>query len=213
MHHEPIRVAYNTVVDLVPALLTPDKGCFPPHDIVLHIGLAAGRRFFALEKGAHKVGYAKIPDVDGETFPDDRAESKFPSNKFPKKLTTSFDTSDVLARWKANLGYASVDGDPRIEQCPDVRLSPDAGNFLCGFLYYNSLAHYHSISEHERPVVFMHVPDLSANEDKLREGWEVAIALIKALVESRQKLGVSARSVANAEEKEKLGAGTDNNFA
>lgn len=36
----------------------------------------------------------------------------------------------------------------------------------------------------------MHVPDLSASEAKLHEGWEVAVALIKALVESRRKVGV-----------------------
>jgi len=36
----------------------------------------------------------------------------------------------------------------------------------------------------------MHVPDLSSSESKLREGWEVSVALIKALVESRRKVGV-----------------------
>lgn len=39
-------------------------------------------------------------------------------------------------------------------------------------------------------VIFMHVPDLSASESKLREGREVSVALIKALVESRRKVGV-----------------------
>ena len=36
----------------------------------------------------------------------------------------------------------------------------------------------------------MHVPDLSKSQARLREGWEVAVALIKALVESRRKMGV-----------------------
>lgn len=36
----------------------------------------------------------------------------------------------------------------------------------------------------------MHVPDLSGSEAELREGWEVTVALIKALVESRRKVGV-----------------------
>jgi hypothetical protein len=128
--------------------------------------------------------------VDGERFLDSKAEEIFPSSKFPAVLKTSFDTSDVLARWKANLGYSSVEGRGSDEDAPDVRLSPDAGNFLCGFIYYNSLAHYFSIKEDERPVAFLHVPDLIYSEDKLREGWEVAVALIKALVESKRKNGV-----------------------
>lgn len=76
-----------------------------------------------------------------------------------------------------------------------MRVNPDAGNFLCGFIYYNSLAWYHqrsssTSSPDEKPVIFMHVPDLSGSEAKLLEGREVAVALIKALVESRRKAGV-----------------------
>jgi pyroglutamyl-peptidase len=128
-------------------------------------------------------------------------------------LKTSFDTSDVLARWKANLGYSSVEGKAEDDDAPDVRLSSDAGNFLCGFIYYNSLAHYFLIKADERPVAFMHVPDLSMSEDKLREGREVAIALIKALVESKRKVGaVDGLQRHNGEENERRIAQTDNNF-
>jgi pyroglutamyl-peptidase len=173
---------------------------YPQPEVVLHIGLAASRKFFALEQGAHGRGFDRIPDVDGERFSDSTAESVFPSATFPKVLKTSFDTSDVLARWKANLGYTSVEGNAGDDDTPDVRISPDAGNFLCGFIYYNSLAHYFSISTEERPVAFMHVPDLSHSEDKLREGREVAIALIKALVESRRKNGLVATSTEQGQE-------------
>ena len=99
---------------------------------------------------------------------------------------------------------------------PDVRINPDAGNFLCGFIYYNSLAWCHS--KNPKPsssetngdttnggaanggakappsVIFMHVPDLTSSESKLHEGWEVTVALIKALVESRRKAGVGRES-------------------
>lgn len=203
------------MTDLVPALLPPANPLYPSPDIILHIGLAAGRKHFSLEQGAHSRGYGKIPDVDGEKTGDTLAEENFPPAEFPDKLTTTFDTSDVLARWKAYLGYSSVDGDAKVEGCPDVRLSPDAGNFMCGFIYYNSLAHYYSVSREERPVVFLHVPDLSSSEEKLHEGWEVAVALIKALVESLKKFGVKNGSADGTGDAKAKGveAQTDNNFA
>ena len=198
----------------MPKLLPPGNPLHPQPDIILHIGLAAGRNYYTLEQGAHGRGFDKIPDVDGERFPDSTAESKFPSSKFPTLLKTSFDTSDVLARWKANLGYTSVEGNAEDEEAPDVRLSPDAGNFLCGFIYYNSLAHYFSIKEEERPVAFLHVPDLTYSEDKLREGWEVAVGLIKALVESKRKNGVvDTKKREGQERKPRVAAQMDNNFA
>lgn len=210
-------MGYRHVADLVPQLLPPNNPLRPEPEIILHIGLAAGRNFFALEQGAHGRGYHEIPDVDGERFSDANAEAVFPPAKFPPVLKTSFDTSDVLARWKANLGYSSVEGTAEDEDAPDVRLSPDAGNFLCGFIYYNSLAHYFSVSGDERPVAFMHVPDLSYSENKMREGREVAIALIKALVESKRKRGVRHTDGEGAEKSKVLdstvGNKTDNNFA
>lgn len=170
VHHEPIRVAYRNVVKLVPKLLPSSLDHDTQPEVVLHIGLAAGRKFFAIEQGAHGRGYGEIPDVDGERFYDVAAEKRFPPTKFPTKLHTSFDTTDVLARWKENLspstGEEKKDGNGR----PDVRISHDAGNFLCGFIYYNSLAHYFSIKEDERPVAFLHVPDLSYCEERQGRG-------------------------------------------
>ena len=97
----------------------------------------------------------------------------------------------MLTRWRANLKHAAASGS-FIPQLSDVRIHPDAGNFLCGFIYYNSLAHYYDLHGYggERPVAFMHVPDLSG-EAKVKEGWEVAVALIKALVQSRKEVGVA----------------------
>jgi hypothetical protein len=178
---------------MIPKLLPPQSPVSPAPDIILHIGLAAARGFYAIECGAHSRGYAKTTDVDGALFPDSATSSLFPSPHYPTVLHTGFNTTDVLSRWKAALGYSNPDASSQIEDLPDVRINPDAGNFLCGFIYYNSLARYYDLHgfKGERPVVFMHVPDLSGSEAKLREGWEVAVALIKALVESRRKMGVS----------------------
>ncbi|KAJ4345138.1 hypothetical protein N0V95_005863 [Ascochyta clinopodiicola] len=193
VHHEPIRVAYRTVSNLVPQLFSPETATGPSPDIVLHIGLAASRNFYAIEQGAHGRGYARTADVDGALFQDAEAAKLFPSDRFPLQLKTNFDTADVLARWRASLGSSSADGSVALKELPDVRVNPDAGNFLCGFIYYNSLAHYHELNggkTGERPVAFMHVPDLTGSEGKLREGWEVAIALIKALVQSWRETGL-----------------------
>jgi pyroglutamyl-peptidase len=214
-----VRVAYNHVVDFVPQLLPPANPIYPKPDIILHIGLAASRPYYTLEKGAHGRGYGVIPDVDGQKFPDNIADEKFPPELFPGMLHTSFDTSDVVTRWRSYLGYADTDihlpPDAQIQcdSAPDVRLSPDAGNFMCGFIYYNSLAHYFSIDEQERPVAFMHVPDLSDSKEKLDSGKDVAIGLIKALVESRRLVGVvDGHDGVARSQKETLQAGMDVNF-
>lgn len=106
VHHEPIRVAYRNVVDIVPKLLTTT----PTPDIVLHIGLAASRRFFAIEQGAHSRGYGKTNDVDGDVFQDSEAQKVFPDAEYPSALHTGFDTEDVLSRWRTSLG------DPRMNK-------------------------------------------------------------------------------------------------
>ncbi|KAF2177868.1 peptidase C15, pyroglutamyl peptidase I-like protein [Zopfia rhizophila CBS 207.26] len=212
VHHEAVRVAYNPVINLIPKLLPPQNPMYPKPDIILHIGLAAGRTFYTLEKGSHCRGYGSIPDVDGEKFPDSLAEEKFPRSMFPPVLHTSFDTDDVLRRWKTNLGYPNPDAEADTE--PDVRLSADAGNFLCGFIYWNSLAHYFALKEDERPVAFLHVPDLSGSLESLEQGRKVAVGLIRALVESRRKLGVvdGLQRVRKGEDLENVRPGTDVNF-
>ena len=70
----------------------------------------------------------------------------------------------------------------------DVRPSDDPGNYLCGFIYYYSMAWFWRRKCSERPVVFMHTPDLPT-EEKIEEGTHVTLGLIRALVESRKKVG------------------------
>lgn len=212
-----MRVSFAHVLDLTDKILPPSTPLCPAPDIVLHIGLAAGRKYFALETQSHSKGYNMIPDVDGKKFSNESAENLYPSSQFPATLATSFHTQDVLKRWKAHLGCPAQDAaEQNPDESPDVRISHDPGNFLCGFIYYASLARYLSIKKDERPVAFLHVPDLSQSRDRLNEGWEVVIALIKALVESRKEVGFVDETGGVGELKEVkqrgLGAGTDNNF-
>ncbi|KAF2466522.1 peptidase C15, pyroglutamyl peptidase I-like protein [Lindgomyces ingoldianus] len=219
VHHEPVRVTYSHVVSFIPQLLAPANSITPRPDIILHIGLAADQSFYTLEKGAQGRGYGAIPDVDGGRFGDERMEEMFPKGMFPQVLETSLDVEDVLRRWRRGVGYENPDEEIGVQdektKTPDVRNSPDAGNFMCGFTYYNSLAHYFSIKKDERPVVFLHVPDLSDSDEKLAVGREVTIALIKAVVESRRKKGVvdGVPRVADGGEDGDVKAGTDVNFA
>jgi pyroglutamyl-peptidase len=63
-----------------------------------------------------------------------------------------------------------------------VRISDDAGRYLCDFIYYSSLAHRWKQGK-ERRVTFLHVP-ADASERAVETGRELAAGLIRALVES-----------------------------
>ena len=69
--------------------------------------------------------------------------------------------------------------------CPsdlDVRLSRDAGRYLCEFIYYTSMALALQNGQ-DRNVAFLHVPASCEDED-IEKGTEATIGLIKALVSS-----------------------------
>ncbi|QDS71436.1 hypothetical protein FKW77_003544 [Venturia effusa] len=174
----PIRVAYQTVLDLVPKLLDPVEGEVQA-DIVLHIGLAAGRPFYTLERQSPRSPYWTGRDVDNQIFSQEKTDQLWPLLKFPQFLKPTFDANDVYERWKAHLPNPNT----------DVRPSSDPGNFLCGFIYYMSMSWFWRKQAEERPVMFLHVP-LLTGEEQIEEGRDVAVGLIKALVESRSELGI-----------------------
>ena len=55
--------------------------------------------------------------------------------------------------------------------------------------YKNNMQEHDEPDEGERPVVFLHVPSLPT-EPQVEQGRQVALGLIRALVASREKLGV-----------------------
>ncbi|KAF2747535.1 peptidase C15, pyroglutamyl peptidase I-like protein [Sporormia fimetaria CBS 119925] len=186
VHHAPLRVAYSTVLSTLPTLLPPTSSICPAPTIILHLGLAASRPFYALEQTSTKLGYDAIPDVDGHHFPDDQAELQWPSSMFPGRLYSGFDCVDVVTRCRLNLKARRNAVRGSEAEIPDVRTSSDAGNFLCGFIYYNSLASMYRLGVDSAPVTFLHVPDARSTD----EGREVAVALIEALVESLCTVGL-----------------------
>jgi pyroglutamyl-peptidase len=170
---EPLRVAYQTVIEAVPKFLTCES---PKYDIILHMGLAAGRKHFTLERQSCRDGYTGR-DVDGCYFPKSDATTLF--SHCPEVLKPTFDSADLGRRWEENLAGSGA----------DLRLSDDPGTYLCGFIYYLSMSWLWKRDVKERPIMFMHVPDLPTEKD-IEQGRQVAIGLIRALVESRKSLGV-----------------------
>jgi hypothetical protein len=53
-------------------------------------------------------------------------------------------------------------------QSTDVRISEDAGRYLCDFIYYSSMAHLTKKQE-KRRVVFLHVP-VDSNTEAIKTG-------------------------------------------
>lgn len=170
---EPIQVAYSAVAAWEEANLN-----LHDYDLVLHIGLAAGRKFFTVERRSTRIPYWQKEDVLGQVFSKEMTEKMWPSETYPDVLAPTFDCHDVWLRWREN-----------VRQELDVRPSDDPGNYLCGFIYYYSMAWYLRNRAEECPVMFLHVPDLPT-EAQVAGGREVALGLIRAMVESREKKGI-----------------------
>ncbi|KAF7185785.1 Pyroglutamyl-peptidase 1 [Pseudocercospora fuligena] len=190
----PIRVAYDEVRDLVPKLHQEYAGTV---DVVLHIGMASGRKFYALERYGHRDGYDKNKDLDGRMPGADEGKTTF--GDCPATMTTSLDYENVLLNWQVNL-LSIPEGRPG--NGAEARPSEDAGHYLCDYIYFNSLAHCGRRSgdmegggDKARPVLFLHVP-AESDPDMIKKGTEVTIALIHAIVDNFCKRQVGREGIA-----------------
>ncbi|MCJ1317358.1 hypothetical protein MMC15_002681 [Xylographa vitiligo] len=195
-HPTAIPVSYAAVRELLPALLFPGSGTpklptsrppRPHFDLTLLIGVAPGRSDFALETQARRDGYGK-EDVRGETWERDVLWGR--GYRAPEVLETGVQKAEVWRRWKAGL--------------PDLplRLSTDAGHYLCEFIYYTGLVEYWRRDPRgERPVLFLHVPKGVEAEDVDR-GRRVAEGLIQAVVGSWEERGKNGEKGSGKEDVE-----------
>ncbi|KAK5658769.1 hypothetical protein OQA88_1580 [Cercophora sp. LCS_1] len=171
VHPAPIHVSYSTVRALVPQLWSRKI------DYAIHIGMAGPRLFYSIERRGHRDGYA-MKDVDGQFLNDQERRIKEGENwiwaGLPTELETDLVLDDVLVRWK---GYCGAD--------KDLRISEDAGRYLCDFIYYSSLAELYKRGR-ERNVVFFHVP-CENSERNFEIGRGLLVELIRAVVESGEK--------------------------
>ncbi|KAI0204734.1 putative pyroglutamyl peptidase type I [Astrocystis sublimbata] len=168
-----VRVSYEYTRDLVPRLWDNDE---TEHkiDYAIHVGMAGPQLVYQIERRGHRDGYY-MPDVDGRLLEDetrhDEEGDKWIWHGAPHELCTDFDIDDVHRRW--------------IQRSPknlDLRISEDAGRYLCDFIYYSSLAHLWKQGK-PRKIVFLHVP-LHSDTESLQRGVELVLTLIRSIAES-----------------------------
>ncbi|KAK8069000.1 hypothetical protein PG994_005616 [Apiospora phragmitis] len=208
-HPEPIPAAYHKIADVVPRLIVEHDP-----DIVVHMGLAVERDYFAVERSAPKEGYHEIPDIARRVFT--RAENKALFGRSAASLAIDLPLEEVVDSWKDSVAQARLrlpcssssspasaagkaqgggkkgkgakDTKKKEEQKEvDVRLSDDVGTYDCGFIYYLSLLEMGKRGK-KRNTVFFHVPPLKT-EDEVQIGLKVTVCLVQALADTVTKKG------------------------
>lgn len=188
VHPPAIPVSYAAVRRELPFILkqfAETHGGKRP-DVIIHMGIASSRDYYSVETLAHRDDY-NITDVDG-VIGYEYGEKIWKDQGFPPVLKPGL--ADQADRTEAG-------SKPRVVPYPpdehilqiwqsfappqaELRLSNDAGRYLCEFIFYSSLAQ--ALAENRaRSVVFFHVP-ADTDTDSLELGREVAVALIKSLV-------------------------------
>ncbi|VUC23501.1 unnamed protein product [Clonostachys rosea] len=186
-HPEPIEAVYHKLLEASARLIQQHNPT-----IVLHIGLAVERDYFAVEQSACRDGYHEYPDMERKVISKLDVQ-KIWGKKSEENISSSFELESVVEIWKQKLksrsGHRSKGKrEPKSaqqQQVPDVRFSDDVGNYVCGLLYYSSLVEVSKTGGGQRNVVFLHVPPLSGDSE-LEMGKELVLCLIMALVESLQ---------------------------
>ena len=187
----PWKVSYSWVTENIPPMLFPPEpspavlspgatatnGVYnqesarpkPNYDIVLFLGMAAGRNYYTLETQGHRDGY-KFLDVDHNLPADAEIWTR---EGAPEVLHTSFDTETLHRLWRDDVP-ANI----------DVRPSNNAGYYLCDYIYYTGLfeywRQYGKDVKATRPCMFLHVPG-ETEVDDIARGVTVAEGLIRAM--------------------------------
>ncbi|EPQ65970.1 hypothetical protein BGT96224_5235 [Blumeria graminis f. sp. tritici 96224] len=177
---EPVKVAYKNVRDIVPRLWDDEK-----IDFVIHIGVAEERDYYSIERRAYRDGHI-MPDVDGMLCADLTERHikgvKWIWHDMPDEILSDVHIDDVCAKWKESLPVTLQLFIYYICLCTiDVRVSEDAGRYLCNFIYYSSLA---QLTKNKKPkkVVFLHVPN-KIDTASIEIGVTVTTQLIRAIAQ------------------------------
>lgn len=201
VHPEPIKVSYATIRRQLPVIIDEfarnNSGSRP--DLILHIGIASTRKYYSVETQAHRDNY-RIPDVEGRSGYNDGEKIwrgnglplvLFPGPaEIPPEIETNQDSNDAetsffskpaleISPYPANEHFLQVWNSYSPAET-DLRLSSDAGRYLCEFIFYSSLSHCFQEGR-DRSVIFYHVP-VETDAESLDKGTKVAVALIKSMV-------------------------------
>ncbi|KAL1846652.1 hypothetical protein Plec18167_004963 [Paecilomyces lecythidis] len=206
-HPSPVPVSYSAVRSNVPEIVDEyarvHNGRRP--DLIIHIGLASTRNYWSVETLARRDDY-RMGDVDGKVGyesgekiwkeqglppllrpgPADGRSLSRPATTMSTVVAPAITSTAPLVAPASRVSPYPVD-DHFLEVWKsfapagsDIRISHDAGRYLCEFIFYTSLAQ--ALQEgRDRSVVFFHVPSWH-DEANIKIGTEIAVALIKALV-------------------------------
>jgi pyroglutamyl-peptidase len=134
-------------------------------DIVLMFGLAAGRRHLCIETRARNTVSVRHLDASGH-----RPTCGVISPRGPAALCGNAPSADLL-------GAVRASGFP-------VRLSRDAGRYLCNYAYWQALERARS----GRPLVqFVHIPPVFPEQPSFGALVAAAEALLIALVAASRR--------------------------
>jgi pyroglutamyl-peptidase len=115
-------------------------------DIVLIFGLAARRRYISIETRARNAVSRLFPDASGH------------------RATHGFIEIGGLDALRGHAPFYRLLGAMRADNAP-VRLSRDAGRYLCNYAYWRALER----APHGRPLVqFVHIPAVKRNHQPRR---------------------------------------------
>ena len=158
-------------------------------DLYIHLGEARGWDFVSVERGAYQQGmssswwskseleeYYLAEDNAGETIHD---IGPCPwKGKAPMGLRTVLDTEDVAEKANAILNTLytfSRIGDQGGVPIP-VRPHDESGPYLCGFIYYETLANLH-VRNMPKEALFCHIPGYE-DEDGIERTRVSVLAII-----------------------------------
>ncbi|CAI6342400.1 unnamed protein product [Periconia digitata] len=182
----PIPAAYHKIYTQIPALLDQHDP-----DIVIHMGLAVERDYFAVERSAGRDGYHEFPDIERKVVTRSENRTWFGKNG-EDVLVSGVELEGVVEGWRGYCQEIGVTGRGKGKGKGggkgvgvDVRLSDDVGTYVCGFMYYVGLREMQR-RKGRRDVVFLHVPPLEGDAETA-VGVRVVEGLIRAIVDAREE--------------------------
>lgn len=144
----------------------------------MHIGIASPRPYYSVETLAHRDDYI-ITDVEGRGGWED-GEKPWRELGLPAVLIPGRASEDPSSASSYQPDEHFLDVWRSFAPNSDLRISKDAGHYLCDFIFYTSLS-LALQKGHDRNVLFLHVPGAAEDAD-IEQGRVVALALIKSMV-------------------------------